>query len=77
MGSSDRQSGGVIALPGIQALILMRDQRREYTHRVGVHDIRIAGRNTQGVKLFTTEPDEHVVSSARLSEAEAGDDDEG
>lgn len=39
MGRSDRQSGGVIALPGIQALILMRDQRREYTHRVGVHDM--------------------------------------
>ena len=47
------------------------------TIRIPVHDIRIAGRNTQGVKLFTTEPDEHVVSTARLAEVESeGDADE-
>ena len=46
------------------------------TIRIPVHDIRIAGRNTQGVKLFTTEPDEHIVSTARLSEAEAEAEDE-
>ena len=44
------------------------------TIRIPVHDIRVASRNTQGVKLFSTEPDEHIVSAARLSEAEdAGD----
>ncbi|MGD9508357.1 MAG: DNA gyrase subunit A [Geminicoccaceae bacterium] len=42
------------------------------TIRIPVHDIRIASRKTQGVKLFTTEPDEHIVSAARLSEAENG-----
>ena len=41
------------------------------TIRIPVHDIRIAGRNTQGVKLFTTEPDEHIVSTARLAEVES------
>ncbi|MFO1037631.1 MAG: DNA gyrase subunit A [Geminicoccaceae bacterium] len=40
------------------------------TIRIPVHDIRIAGRNTQGVTLFDTGPDEHVVSAARLSDAE-------
>ena len=35
-------------------------------------DIRIAGRNTQGVTLFRTAEDERVVSVARL--AEAGED---
>ncbi len=34
--------------------------------RMGVHDIRIAGRSTQGVTLFRTAPDESVVSVAHL-----------
>ena len=34
--------------------------------RIPVHDIRIAGRNTQGVTLFDVAEDEHVVSVARL-----------
>ena len=46
------------------------------TIRIPVHDIRIASRNTQGVKLFTTEPDEHIVSTARLAEVEAETDEE-
>jgi DNA gyrase subunit A len=40
------------------------------TIRIPVHDIRVASRNTQGVKLFTTEPDEHIVSTARLADVE-------
>ena len=55
--------------------MLVTDQGQ--TIRIPVHDIRIAGRNTQGVKLFHTGADEHIVSTARLSEsdAEAGDED--
>ncbi|WP_425544994.1 DNA gyrase subunit A [Caenispirillum bisanense] len=34
--------------------------------RMGVHDIRIAGRSTQGVTLFRTAADETVVSVAHL-----------
>lgn len=34
--------------------------------RMGVHDIRIAGRNTQGVTLFRTGAEETVVSVAHL-----------
>ena len=36
--------------------------------RTGVADIRIAGRNTQGVTIFRTAEDEHVVSVTRLAE---------
>ena len=39
--------------------------------RIPVHDIRVTGRNTQGVRLFNTAPGEHIVSTARLSESEA------
>ena len=38
--------------------------------RTPVDQIRVAGRNTQGVKIFTTEPGEFVVSAARLNEPE-------
>jgi len=42
--------------------------------RMGVDDIRVAGRNTQGVTLFSTSEGETVVSVAHL--ANTGDDDE-
>jgi DNA gyrase subunit A len=37
--------------------------------RCPVHDIRIAGRNTQGVRIFKTDADERVVSVEWISEA--------
>jgi DNA gyrase subunit A len=40
--------------------------------RCPIHDIRKAGRNTQGVIVLDTADDEHVVSVERISE-EAGD----
>lgn len=50
--------------------------------RLPVHDIRIAGRRTQGVVLFRVAEDEHVVSATRLvdvgngnGEDEPGDED--
>jgi DNA gyrase subunit A len=36
--------------------------------RCPVHDIRIAGRNTQGVRIFKTDADEKVVSVERITE---------
>ena len=36
--------------------------------RIGVDDIRIIGRGTQGVIVFNTAEDEKVVSAERLSE---------
>jgi DNA gyrase subunit A len=43
--------------------------------RMGVGDIRIIGRGTQGVTLFDTGEDERVVSVERLSEEEGNGDD--
>jgi DNA gyrase subunit A len=36
--------------------------------RCPVHDVRIAGRNTQGVRIFKTEAEERVVSVERITE---------
>jgi DNA gyrase subunit A len=43
------------------------------TIRIPVHDIRRTGRGSQGVTLFQTGEDEHVVSAARLEGAAGGD----
>jgi len=43
--------------------------------RIGVDDIRIAGRKTQGVTLLRTADDESVVSAARLGDVGANSDD--
>ncbi len=43
--------------------------------RCPIHDIRKAGRNTQGVTVLNTAEDEHVVSVERITE-EAGDEGE-
>ncbi|MEM6615505.1 MAG: DNA gyrase subunit A [Pseudomonadota bacterium] len=42
--------------------------------RVPIDGIRIAGRSTQGVKVFTTADDENVVSVQRISDVEDDDD---
>ncbi|MEZ5836597.1 MAG: DNA gyrase subunit A [Geminicoccaceae bacterium] len=44
--------------------------------RIPVGGIRVAGRNTQGVTLFHTDADEHIVSAARLTETDEGDSEE-
>jgi DNA gyrase subunit A len=41
--------------------------------RMVVRDIRTIGRATQGVRLIDMEPDDRVVSVARLAEREEGD----
>jgi DNA gyrase subunit A len=51
-----------------QQLMLVTDQAKLIRTTVG--DIRIAGRNTQGVTLFRVADDEHVVSAARIDEEE-------
>ena len=55
-------------------LLLVSDQGQLI--RVRVSQIRTAARNTQGVTIFRTTEDEHVVSVERLEGAAAGDDDE-
>jgi len=51
-------------------ILLVTDQGQLIRTRVG--QVRLAGRNTQGVTIFRTSADEHVVSVERL--ADTGDD---
>jgi DNA gyrase subunit A len=74
------RNGPVVAsfpvTPG-EHLMLVTDQAKMI--RTDVADIRIAGRNTQGVTIFRVADGEHVVSTARIQEAEddgAGEGDE-
>ena len=71
--TSDR-NGGVVAsfpvTPG-EALMLVTDQGKVIRTTVG--DIRIAGRNTQGVTIFRVDKNEKVVSVAKIDEAEVED----
>ncbi|GBD44267.1 DNA gyrase subunit A [bacterium HR40] len=53
-------------------LVLVTDRGKLI--RIPVAEIRIAGRKTQGVRLFDIEPDEHIVSAARLGRSEREDD---
>jgi DNA gyrase subunit A len=55
------------ATPGEQ-LMLVTDQGKMIRTTVG--DIRIAGRNTMGVTIFRVADNEHVVSVAKIEEAE-------
>lgn len=71
--TSDR-NGPVIASAPVEEdhhIMLVTDTGRLI--RIPVHDIRIAGRNTQGVTLFDVEPNERVVSVAWLSEQASGE----
>jgi DNA gyrase subunit A len=51
-------------------ILLVTDQGQLI--RTPVAQVRIAGRNTQGVTIFRTAPDEHVVSVERLMEGSDG-----
>ncbi|MFN3946285.1 MAG: DNA gyrase subunit A [Allosphingosinicella sp.] len=51
-----------------EQLMLVTDQAKLIRTTVG--DIRIAGRNTQGVTIFRVADNEHVVSAARIDEEE-------
>jgi DNA gyrase subunit A len=68
---TSERNGRVVASfpvsPGEQ-LMLVTDQAKLIRTTVG--DIRIAGRNTQGVTIFRVAPNEHVVSVAKIDESE-------
>jgi DNA gyrase subunit A len=51
-------------------LMLMTDSAKLI--RTPIHDVRIAGRNTQGVTLFKVEKGERVVSAVRIDGAMVG-----
>jgi len=68
--TSDRNGGVVASFPVRQGeqLMLVTDQGKMIRTTVG--DIRIAGRNTQGVTIFNVANNERVVSVARIDESE-------
>ena len=51
-----------------EQLMLVTDQAKLI--RMSVGDSRVIGRNSSGVKLFNVDPNEHVVSAARIEESE-------
>ena len=78
--TSERNGRVVASFPASQgeALMLVTDQGKMI--RTTVFDIRVMGRNTQGVTIFRVADNEHVVSVAKIAEsdeeeieAEAGD----
>ena len=68
--TSERNGRVVASFPASQgeALMLVTDQGKMIRTTVG--DIRIAGRNTMGVTIFRVAEGEHVVSVAKIEEAE-------
>jgi DNA gyrase subunit A len=68
---TSERNGCVVAsfpvTPG-EALMLVTDQAKIIRTTVG--DIRIMGRNTQGVTIFRVADNEHVVSVAKIDESD-------
>jgi DNA gyrase subunit A len=74
---TSKRNGPVVAAFPVAAedqLMLVTDGGQVI--RIPVDDIRIASRNTQGVRLFDVAEDEHVVSVARLAGAAEANGDE-
>lgn len=66
---TSERNGNVIAsfsTIGIQEIILITNKGKLI--RTPIRDIRVIGRNTQGVKIFHTEKDEYVISVALIRE---------
>ena len=74
--TSKRNGGVVQSFPVEEAdqIMLMTDKAKLI--RTPVHDIRIAGRNTQGVTVFKTASGETVISASHISGAMLGDEDD-
>jgi DNA gyrase subunit A len=68
--TSARNGSVVASFPAHQGeqLMLVTDQGKMIRTTVG--DIRIMGRNTQGVTIFRVAEDEHVVSVAKIEESD-------
>jgi DNA gyrase subunit A len=71
--TSERNGRVVASFPARQgeALMLVTDQGKMIRTTVG--DIRVMGRNTQGVTIFRVADDEHVVSVAKIDESDEED----
>ena len=76
--TTSARNGNVVAsfpIDEADQIMLVTDQGQMI--RCPVNDVRVAGRNTQGVTLFKTAPGESVVSVERVGEnSENGDEEE-
>lgn len=70
MALTDKTGQMVAAYPITEDEQIMMVSDQGQLIRTPVHDIRIAGRSTQGVTVFRVASEEHVVSVATLREAE-------
>jgi DNA gyrase subunit A len=68
--TSDRNGGVVASFPVTPGEQLMLVTNQGKIIRTTVGDIRIAGRNTQGVTIFNVADGEHVVSVAKIDESD-------
>ncbi len=71
--TSERNGAVIASFPVIASDQVMLITNKGKLIRCPVHDVRIAGRATQGVTLLRTAEDEVVVSAARIAEGEGGD----
>ena len=71
--TSKRNGSVVAAFPVADDDEVMMVTNAGQTIRIPVNDIRIAGRNTQGVILFRVDEEEKVVSVAWLNDLENGE----
>ncbi|WP_420797966.1 DNA gyrase subunit A [Hyphococcus flavus] len=74
--TTDRNGPVVAAFPTEDSDQIMLVTDGGQLIRTPVDDIRIAGRNTQGVTIFRTREDEHVVSVGRIEDVDGDEDDE-
>ncbi|WP_448664589.1 DNA gyrase subunit A [Sphingomonas sp. CJ20] len=68
--TSDRNGPVVASFPASRGQELMLVTNQAKLIRTTVGDIRVAGRNTQGVTIFRVASGEYVVSAARIEESE-------
>ncbi|WP_223669308.1 DNA gyrase subunit A [Kangiella shandongensis] len=73
---SERNGQVVSAVPVIDGDEVMLISKGGTLIRTGVDDIRIMGRNTQGVRLIRLDDDETLVGLQRIVELDVDDDDE-
>jgi DNA gyrase subunit A len=68
--TSERNGGVVASFPAHQGEALMLVTNQGKMIRTTVGDIRVMGRNTQGVTIFRVADQEYVVSVAKIEESE-------
>ena len=72
--TNDRNGDVVASFPVEETdqIMMVTDQGKII--RTPLHDVRIAGRSTQGVTIFKVADDEHIVSVAKMGESDEEED---